>query len=165
VGQLRIRVSPPAAVFLDNNRQGTGISTRTFTLPVATHNLRISHAIYGIWSCDVPVDADTLFDLSVDLKTSTKVTVVAQDEASGQYLPGAAITIDGIPRDFTPKTFELLAGLHKIEVRHDGYETTSVAPESPGGCYQVRGDNINFDPNAIDGMARVVARLRPVSNP
>ena len=159
-GTLAFNISPVGDVYVNDRLRMEGAIVKSLGLPVSEYDVRIEHENLGNWICKMTLAPDEEREVRVFFDQEISVVVVAQDADSGEYLPGSEIFVDGQAMPLTPHTVRLAPGVHKIEVRRDGYTMVSAEPENPTGCYRQVAEGINFDAADMQGKGRVLVRLR-----
>ncbi|MGH7495671.1 MAG: hypothetical protein ACREOO_25220 [bacterium] len=83
-------------------------------------SIKAVHPILGTWEKQASIEPDQEAFVEIDFNKQLKLTVTAFDE-SGVRLYATIFVDDKNTSQTTPKQLSLPLGLHKIEVRLDGY--------------------------------------------
>lgn len=132
MGALRIQVRPWGNVYVDGELVRSEVDAAvTLPLAAARHTIRVEHPSFGTWreTIAIPPTPDAPHALVVDFTRTIDVPITAVD-VQGEPVLNAAIIVDGEPTgQVTPALVSLRAGLHRIEVRADGYVMAAGALE------------------------------------
>jgi hypothetical protein len=95
---------------------------------VGTYQVRIVHPQYGQWENEVRLRKDQLSSAFVDFSRTFKITVTCHN-AEGRRIPDGELFLDGLKvkhYGFPCELSDLRVGLHTVEVRCEGYKSSSV---------------------------------------
>ena len=139
-GDLRVQSSPlGAAVYLNNNYQGTTIGSTPLSITELTpgsYSVRVTLANYQDFSETVTVMAGGLYTIQANL---VQVTPGPTPNINGQLTvrsgpSGANIYIDRAYRGITPLTLvDIPQGVHAITLRLNGYQDWTSSISVPAG--------------------------------
>ncbi|MFK7849109.1 MAG: protein kinase [Rhodothermales bacterium] len=121
-GLLKFDINPPSELYIDGRliQKEAGADVR---LPVLAtdHEILISNSMYGQWRKTVRVGASDSLAFGIDFSQKVRLIITAFDTAeNGMHVE---ILLDGEPTGlYTPTPIEVPVGLHKIEVKSEGYE-------------------------------------------
>jgi hypothetical protein len=107
-------MTPGAQVFIDGAQKGT-IPFESIELKPGNYRLMVKKLGHLEYKATVTITAGKITAQNVDLLPSAGVL------AAKSSTPGARLFVDGKPQGVLPQTIEVTVGLHKIEVRADGF--------------------------------------------
>ena len=120
-GNLNIQVRPWGSIYIDDqlHKQSSDVKY-TVKLPAESHDIKIEHPTFGIWRKTVQISADEDIDILVNFTQEIPVLIKATDENDTSI--SAEIFIDGKQTGrFTPGVLSVRIGMHRVEVKKDGY--------------------------------------------
>jgi serine/threonine protein kinase len=126
-GKLKL-TSEPAGLEVSVNNQIAGRTPLVKEMKPGTYQVRIVHPEYGRWEKEVSVRKDQLSSTSVDFSRTFKLTVTCHN-VEGRRIPDGELFLDGVKvkhYGFPCELRDLRVGLHAVEVRCDGYRSSSV---------------------------------------
>ena len=130
-GTLRISARPWGQLFINGEQQSAELTrAEVFELPVGSHTIRVEHPELGAWQRDIALAGEETTELQVDLTQAYDVTVGVFDE-EGKALPRnivAEVFLDGESVGNAPKRVSVPAGLHRFDVRAEGYTLAEPLP-------------------------------------
>lgn len=159
-GTIAFNISPVGNVYVNDHLRMERAIVKSLGLPVGGYDVRIENENFGSWVCRMTLTADEEYVARVFFDEPVSAVIVAKDADSDEYLQGSNIFVDGQPMSLTPQTVRLTPGVHKIEVRREGYTMVSAEPANPAGCYRKVPEGINFDAADMQGRGRVLVRMR-----
>ena len=143
-GLLKLEVNPASELYVDGRLVQKEASSVRLPLLASTHEVMLANPRYGQWVKNVDIAAADSVDLSVDFTQTLKLIVTTFD--TGENGMHAEIVLDGRPTGlYTPTPIEIPVGVHKLEVRAEGYEMVEEATEK------------NYDAS-VKGPLRLVLR-------
>ncbi len=128
-GLLKLNIEPPSELYLDGRliQKEAGADVR---LPIlaSDHVLLVSNPRYGQWKKNIRVAASDSLAFDIDFTQTVRLIITAFDTAeNGMHVE---IILDGNPTGlYTPTPIEVPVGLHKIEVKAEGYEPVEETQE------------------------------------
>ncbi len=120
-GNLNIQVRPWGSIYIDDrlHKQSSDVKY-TIRLPADSHDIKVEHPTLGIWRKTVQIRADEDIDLLVNFTREIPVMIKATDDNDRSI--SAEIFVDGKQTgQFTPGKIPVRIGMHRIEVKKDGY--------------------------------------------
>ena len=159
-GVLQLDIVPFGDVYVDDVLQASDLIIEKLELPAGTRTFRIENDA-DRWMCTLTLSSGQPSNIKVNFDSSVFATIRAVD-TNDDFVDNAVIFVDGQQTSYsTPQKIELSPGVHRIEVRRNGYEFVESVPVSSQGCFQQVGPaHINFD-ESLDGQI-VQVRLRAV---
>ncbi|WP_343843656.1 PEGA domain-containing protein [Bowmanella denitrificans] len=116
-GRLQLATNVPAQVFIDG--QAVGNSQQDITnLPLGQHQLQVTAERYLPYEQPIEiVGFGKLQTLSVELKPAWGTLQL------DSYPSGATLSVNDVPQGQTPLQLELMAGEHRLQLSHPGYQS------------------------------------------
>lgn len=143
-GLLKLDVNPVSELYVDGKLVEKEATSVRLPLLASTHEVMLANPRYGQWMKRVNITPTDSVSLSVDFTKTLKLIVTTFD--TGENGMHAEIILDGRPTGkYTPTPIEIPVGVHKVEVRAEGYEMVEDATE------------INYDENT-KGPLRFILR-------
>ncbi len=120
-GKLTIRIRPWGSVYLNGELKAASADTRyELILPVGQYNVKVVHPTLGQWQKNIAVEAEDTNDILVDFNREYTLVVSALDQDGNPV--NATIFLDNENTGkITPQTLFVKAGLHKLNVKKEGY--------------------------------------------
>ena len=124
IGKLNVLVKPYGNIYVDGVPQQLEANFLvSLDFPVGPHKLKVEHPSFGTYEKMVEIEEAQTTDIRIDFNRQFKLTVTSFDATGASRIWGN-IYVDGKPIDAnTPQELTLRMGLHKIEVRREGYVT------------------------------------------
>jgi serine/threonine protein kinase len=126
-GKLKL-TSEPTGLEVRVNNLVAGNTPLVKEMRVGTYQVRIVHPQYGQWENEVRLRKDQLSSAFVDFSRTFKITVTCHN-AEGRRIPDGELFLDGLKvkhYGFPCELSDLRVGLHTVEVRCEGYKSSSV---------------------------------------
>ena len=118
-GSLRITSVPSVAnVYINGEKVGITPFTKD-DIPVGTYDVKVVKGEVGMWEQKVKIERNRTTELDLNL------TIVGLLEIETIPVENASVYIDGIYKGNTPLKLSLLAGKHRITIRHPDYSDWS----------------------------------------
>ena len=157
-GTLRIKPSPWGNVYVDGEPSAYEIDYwYTLTLPARSHRITVRNPVLGrTWEAELtPAPSDTQ-EVVVDFMARVSVSIAAKD-TNGRPVFGE-IYIDGEPTgDWSPRKISVYPGLHRFEVRAEGYTQQEVRRVG-SGAFSAQRSPFNIDLNSQGWIIHVLLK-------
>ncbi|QXD13893.1 protein kinase [Rhodocaloribacter litoris] len=156
-GTLRIHPKPWGDLYIGDRLVQRGVDyAYTLTLPAGAHPVRLAYFGGRVWESTVAIRPDAVTEVTVDFNREVPVSISAKDQ-EGRTIRGA-IYVDGQPTGHTtPWGIRVGVGLHRIEVRAEGYTPVEVR-DVTGGADIPLGLQINFDERTANRVLHVILK-------
>ncbi len=121
IGKLKLRAKPYGSIYIDDQLKKSDTDTPfNIEVPSGTRKIKITHPKYGTWEKSVNIKTEESLEILVDFDKIYTLTITAFDDA-GSPLRAEIFVDDKSEGKQTPSQIKVRSGLHKIEVRLDGY--------------------------------------------
>ncbi len=121
IGKLKLRAKPYGSIYIDDQLKKSDTDVPlNIEVPSGTRRIKITHPKYGTWEKSINIKTEESIDILVDFDKIFTLTVTAFDDA-GNPLRAEIFVDDKSEGKQTPSQIKVRTGLHKIEVRLDGY--------------------------------------------
>ena len=122
-GNLSIQVRPWGSIYINGELQeSTADIKHTFRLPVDQYDINVEHPTLGFWQKRIQIDDKKDKDVIVNFTKQLKIQIKALDELNSSL--DGNIFVDGKSTgQITPGVITLRTGVHKIEIKKEGYLT------------------------------------------
>lgn len=121
IGKLKLRAKPYGSIYIDDQlkKSDTDVPVNV-DVPSGKRKIKITHPKYGIWEKTISIKPDESLDILADFDKMCGLTITAFDDA-GSPLRAEIFVDEKSEGKQTPSQIKVRSGLHKIEVRLDGY--------------------------------------------
>ncbi len=121
IGKLKLRAKPYGSIYVDDQlkKSDTDVPVNV-DVPSGTRKIKITHPKYGTWEKSINIKAEESLEILADFDKMCALTITAFDDA-GSPLRAEIFVDDKSEGKQTPAQIKVRSGLHKIEVRLDGY--------------------------------------------
>jgi len=145
MGTLQVSVRPWGDLYIDGEMMREAVDARyTLDLPARRYTITIENPALGRWESAVQIEPGKTVPLNINFSDRVRVNVTAFD-LDGKGLQGP-IYVDGQPAGkWTPTVIEVPVGLHRVEVRVQGYTQAEIRRKREDAGSRLPGQ-INFSP-------------------
>jgi hypothetical protein len=122
-GYITISSSPSgASIYIDGEYKGTTWASKSFSMPVGDHTIKLTKYGYNDWETTKYVYADEYVEVSATLTPEPGSISISSVPA------GAKIYLDGEYKGTTPRTLsDVSVGYHTIELNKEDYQSWSTS--------------------------------------
>ena len=128
-GTITISSSPSgASIYIDGEYKGTTWASKSFSVPVRYHTIKLTKSGYNDWETTKYVQANE------DVYVSATLTPEPGSISTSSVPAGATIYLDGAYKGTTPKTIlDVSVGYHTLELNKEGYQSWSTSVHVTSG--------------------------------
>ncbi|MDP2208159.1 MAG: PEGA domain-containing protein [Bacteroidota bacterium] len=121
IGKLKLRAKPYGSIYIDDQLKKSDTDTQlNIEVPSGTRKIKITHPKYGTWEKSINIKTEESIEILVDFDKIFTLTITAFDDA-GSPLRAEIFMDDKSEGKQTPAQIKVRSGMHKIEVRLNGY--------------------------------------------
>jgi serine/threonine protein kinase len=122
-GELSIQVRPWGTVYINDEMQKASADIKyKVKLPVEQYDVKVVHPTLGVWRKKVAIQPAENTDILVNFTREISLRIMAVDEQGNQI--SGEIVVDGKNTgQIIPTEIKVRVGVHKLEVKMDGYFT------------------------------------------
>jgi serine/threonine protein kinase len=120
-GNLILQIRPWGSVYINGELKESSADTRTeFILTQGAYTLKVAHPTLGRWQKDITIEPENTTNILIDFNREFNLVVSAFDE-NGNPVNGTIFLDNQNTGKITPHTLNVKTGLHKLDVKKDGF--------------------------------------------